>query len=263
MEMNLFNLSIEGEEKQLTPEVNESRVIRNKGIEGSFEKWLCSKFEVSSLLDINLENEVICRQYRALLNKCYLTCKLCKVGFETEYSHCMPILTRNPKVLCVGRSPSKSEALKNQIVHEETMPGHIFDKYLEYMGVSKSEVSLLNCVNCHTKGNRPPDFESVCRCLFYKRFEMYYINRVKVILLMGNDAMKWMYGASHPGVLKVHGMIYRTVLDKSAFDLDIDQEVIVVPVIHPNHLQISPEYRSSVFKILTMVRQILNQMEET
>lgn len=257
----MFHLNIDNEEIELEPKINNSKIIRNYELEGYYEKWLCGKFGVNSIFDLDLDDDKTARRYKAVLNKCYLTCKLCKVGYETEYSHCMPILNRNPKVLCIGRSPSKSEAQKNQIVHEESLPGRIFDKYLEHMGVAKSEVSVLNCVNCHTKGNRPPDFESVCRCLFYKRFEMYYINRVKVILLMGNDAMKWMYGVSHPGVLNTHGMVYKTFLGEDSLGLNLEQEVIVVPVIHPNHLQITTELHQSVFRILSIVRQILNQME--
>ena len=122
-------------------------------------------------------------------------------------------------------------------------------------------MAVLNMVQCHTKGNRPPEFECVKKCCAFKRFEFFYIGRFKIMFLMGNDAIHWLYGRNHPGVLSTQGMVYSTVLRPESFDLGFEQEVIVIPVIHPNHLVMNPEMRDSVSNILKVARQIVNQLD--
>ena len=38
-----------------------------------------------------------------------------------------------------------------------TAVGKLFNSYLSILGLGKSEVSVMNMVNCYTRGNRPPN----------------------------------------------------------------------------------------------------------
>lgn len=252
-----------GEQKvTLIPQDNPASLMRHRVVEDNIERFLCKRgFGCEHITDLDLDVPEVAERYKAILTSMVLNCRSCKLAVETPYSHCAPIYVRNPVAVCVGRSPSKSEALKNQIVDMETPCGRVFDKYLEKLGLSRADVAVLNAVQCHTKGNRPPESECVKKCLAYKRLEFYYINRFKILFLMGNDAVYWLYGRNHPGVLKVQGMVYSTLLRSDSLDLGFEQEVIVIPVVHPNHLVINPELGESVSNILNLASQILKQID--
>ena len=258
----MFEIDTGDKKVMLSPQYNEATVLRHQAAEYNLEKFMCQKgFGVEKLTDINLDDPVMADRYKRILTNMVLACKSCKLSVETEFSHCAPIYVRNPIAVCIGRSPSRAEAKCNQIVASETQCGRVFDQYLHVLGLSRSDVAVLNAVQCHTRGNRPPESECVKKCSAFKKLEFYYINRFKILFLMGNDAVYWLYGRNHPGVLNVQGMVYNTMLRPEFLDLGIEQEVIVIPVVHPNHLVINPELRSSVSNILKVARQIIKQLD--
>ena len=122
--------------------------------------------------------------------------------YETELSPVPPIINEDSFAVFIGRSPNKTEAINNELFPEGTAVGKLFQQYVTTLGLGKSEVSIINMVNCYSRSNRPPEQQSINRCVAYKKFEFELIgDNYKVVFLMGNDACRWVFGLNAPGVM--------------------------------------------------------------
>lgn len=189
-----------------------------------------------------------------IINKLQRGCHNCKLCYETKFSPIPSILNPNSFAVFIGRSPCKTEALVNELYPQGTSLGSLFEQYLSRLGLGKSEVSVINMVNCYTSGNRPPEQQCINKCIAYKRFEFEVIgNSYRVVFLMGNDACRWVFGLNSPGVLSSLGEIY---------EVKEPRPIIFIPIIHPAHLLIQPEYKQDVEKVLKKSREIINKIKK-
>lgn len=190
------------------------------------------------------------REKKVLIEKLIRACHNCGLSGETKYKPVAPILNENSLALFIGRNPCKSEAMENEILPPGTTQGNMFQRYLSLLGLGPSEISVINMCNCYARNNRPPEQQKINKCSAFKRFELELIgNSYKIIFAMGNDALRWLFGLNYPGVISSLGMIMKVQIE--------DREVLIVPIIHPSHLVVAPEYKEDTEKILKRCGEII------
>lgn len=182
-------------------------------------------------------------------------CKNCGLRYDTGYNSIPNILNKDSFAVFIGRNPCKAEAMVNEILSLESKQGQLFKKYLSILGLSESEISILNMACCHGKKNRPPTQTEINRCIGFRKIEMELIGcKYKVIFAMGNDALRWVFGLNAPGVLQSIGDTYTVEID--------GREVVVIPVIHPSHVLIDPSLKEDTVKILKASREIVANLRQ-
>lgn len=191
---------------------------------------------------------------KMVLEKLIRGCKNCSLHYETPFSPIPSIINENCTAVFVGRNPNRTEAQENKLYPEGTNVGNLFEKYLSLLGLSKSEVSVINMANCYAKNNRPPEQEIINKCIAFKKMEMDLIgDSYVVVFLMGNDACRWAFGLNSPGVLSVLGDVYYTQIK--------GRNVAFIPVLHPSHLLIDPSYKNDVYTVLVKSKEIIDKIK--
>lgn len=218
----------------------------NPLLEGQIEDYLMSK--------VPDYNDRSWKEKKVLHEKLIRSCKSCNLCYETAFKAVPPIINRGCFAVFIGRNPSKTEAIHNEMFPEGTSQGNVFRKYLSILGLGQSEVSVLNVAYCTTKGNRPPEQEKINRCIAYKKFELALMgDSFKIIFAMGNDALKWLFGLNSPGVMQSIGDLY-TIHYRG-------RDIVVVPIIHPSHLLMEPELNVDVGKILKKSAELIKDLK--
>ncbi len=212
-------------------------MLQNLLLEGKIKKYLLDHVPDYESKDFE--------QKKMMFKKIIMGCKSCSLCSETEWTPIAPILNKKSEAIFIGRNPSKTEGLRNEVFPTESNVGRMFDQYLSVMGFGRGNVSVMNLVNCVTKQNRPPEQEKINICVSFVTLCLELIDPdYKVIFLMGNDAVRWYYGPNSPGVLKIHGNIR-----------EIDNKIIV-PILHPSHILIEPDYKKDVATVLKLAREV-------
>lgn len=222
-------------------------MYRNFALEKKIDDFLYSK--------IPDFDEKTWEQKKVVYENLVRACKNCGLRYDTAYNSIPNVLNRDSFALFVGRNPCKAEAMVNEVLSEETKQGLLFKKYLSILGLSESEISVLNMACCHGKRNRPPTQTEINRCIGFRKLELDLIgNKYKIIFAMGNDALRWIFGLNAPGVLQSIGDIYTVTIE--------GREVKVVPVIHPSHVLIDPSLKEDTAKILKGCKSIVDELRE-
>lgn len=190
---------------------------------------------------------------KVVLEKLIRACHNCSLRVETDFEPVTPVLNEDCFALFVGRNPCKTEAMENEILPEGSIQGAYFRKYFQMLGLGQSEISVIDMCYCYARRNRPPEQQKMNKCSAFKKFELELIgDKYKIVFAMGNDALRWLFGLNCPGVLQSLGDIYKVVIK--------GRPVLVVPLVHPNHLAIAPEYKEDTEKILKRCREIIKSL---
>ena len=127
--------------------------------------------------------ENIDARWEALEAKCR-ECNKCSLC-ETRTNCVFGTGNRNADLMFVGEAPGEKE-------DESGVPfvgpaGKLFDKYLEYIGVSRDEVYIANILKCRPPQNRDPLPEEQDACIGYLS-EQLAILQPKIIVCLGRVA---------------------------------------------------------------------------
>lgn len=92
------------------------------------------------------------------------------------------------EILLLGRNPGAQELENGVPFFPEAPAGSRLDRFLEQIGVSRSECWITNTCKCYSENNRPPTYPEVMACLPYLRAELDLL-KPKFIICFGNEAM--------------------------------------------------------------------------
>lgn len=222
-------------------------MYRNYAMEDKINKFLLKK--IPSFKDKSWEDKKVI--YENLVR----ACRNCPLWYDTGYNAIPNVLNKDSFALFVGRNPCKAEAMVNEILSSESKQGLLFKKYLSLLGLSESEISILNMACCHGKRNRPPTQSEINTCVGFRDIEMSLIgDKYRIIFAMGNDALRWIFGLNAPGVLQSIGDIYEVEIN--------GRKVVIVPVIHPSHVLIDPSLKDDTVKILKACKPIVDKLRD-
>lgn len=90
----------------------------------------------------------------------------------------------------VGRNPSSVDTPESGTFRKDSNYGNIFDLYLSRLGLSRSEIYLTNSLFCPLPQKRDPRPLERLICGLHKTVEFGFVKRARVILLLGDDALK-------------------------------------------------------------------------
>lgn len=219
----------------------------NPTVENNIEKYIESKLgSFDSMTD-----EDKC----TIISKLQCACKSCDLHYSSNYQNIPAILNPGCKFLFIGRNPNGTEAKENSLFPSGTPQGELFKKYLNALGIGLGEISVINMCNCYAKGNRPPTQEEINKCIAFKKFEMDAISKnVRIIFPMGQDALKWLYGLNHPGVMQCHGDIYLSRFGNN--------DVLVIPILHPSHVMIDKSLAPEVAQWLKRLAEVVKEVRD-
>jgi DNA polymerase len=124
-------------------------------------------------------------------------------------------------LMFVGEAPGASE--DEQGVPFVGRAGKLLDKLLEEIGLSRSEVFVINTLKCRPPGNRDPLPVEIANCEEYLRRQVALIEPT-VICTLGNFSTKLLRG-DPTGITRLHGQPEVLVLGSRA--------VRLYPIYHP------------------------------
>lgn len=105
--------------------------------------------------------------------------------------------------------------------------GEILDSWLELFGLLRIEIIITNIVKCHTLRNRTPSAEECYFCRdkwFIKEIQML---KPKVLVLLGNPAIRAIFGPQMQSATKIHGLVYERIL--------WGHQLKIIPLWHPGY----------------------------
>jgi len=140
-------------------------------------------------------NEEKIKQLKILKQEC-LNCSVCDIckskALEQYDPHVFGCGNINPKLFFVGQNPGRDEIAQRKPFVGRA--GHLLDKYIKYLGLTRKEVYITNIVKGYTPNNRQPELVEIQEC--GKRFlekEIEIINP-KIIVGLGNPVLIYFTG---------------------------------------------------------------------
>lgn len=111
-------------------------------------------------------------------------CSLCSLG-KTKTNTVFGCGNASADLMFVGEAPGEKEDMSG--VPFVGPAGKLFDKYLEYVGLSRDEVYIANILKCRPPRNRDPLPEEAEACMGYLREQVREI-KPKMIVCLGRIA---------------------------------------------------------------------------
>ncbi len=89
---------------------------------------------------------------------------------------------QNADIMFIGEAPGENEDLTG--IPFVGKAGQLFDKYLEYLGISRENVYIANILKCRPPKNRDPQSDEQDACIPYLREQVRLIDP-KLIVCLG------------------------------------------------------------------------------
>ncbi len=154
------------------------------------------------------------------LKDSYKNCQRCPVLCQNRTQVVFGSGNPQAKVLFVGEAPGATEDTKG--IPFCGMSGKILEELLATIQLTRDDIFITNTILCRPPDNRNPEKQEVENCR--DRLDaLIAIMKPTVIVTIGNFATNRILGKT--GVTTIHGKVFPLTLH--------DQEVSVVPVIHP------------------------------
>lgn len=224
--------------------------------------WMSKKVE-NNRMNVNPTVETMTNSYLAshdlffdklnteekikLVLKLEQACKSCPLHFESN-GNIPSVLRPDSKYLFIGRNPSKTEVQAGKLFPSDTPQGAMMDKYLEFLGIGKSECSFINMCNCSSRGNRPVTSDEVSKCSYLTYLAITSLPNIKVIFPLGIDALTSICGVNK-SPMEVLGEVFKTEINGN--------EYVVIPLPHPSQLIVNRELGQDVKSYLTSLRTFI------
>lgn len=187
---------------------------------------------------------------RAVIYKLQKGCKCCDLC-HGKYKPVPSVINEKPFALFIGRAPNETEAQLNELFPRSTQHGQCLEAYLRRLGLQEGECSFVNMAQCWSPGPTNLTQEHVKTCSFYKLMELncMKMDNLKFVFMLGDVAIKWMYGWDAPGLQASFGKVYKDVWS--------GRNVYLVPLWHSSYLILKPELRKDIGKVLSEVAQLI------
>jgi uracil-DNA glycosylase len=125
--------------------------------------------------------------------------------------------------------------------------GKLLDRLLGGIGLSRTDVFVVNVLKCRPPGNRDPHPEEIeaCESHLFRQIELI---RPKVVATLGNFATKLLSGKP-AGITRVHGVAQQVVLGGN--------EVTLYPLFHPAAALYTPSMQTVLEQDFTRIPELL------
>lgn len=161
----------------------------------------------------------------------------------------IPILGEGPqdaKVIWVGRDPGAEEVIQNRPFVGRA--GILLDEIIVALGLSRSEVGVINSKKCAPPGNTPPTLEELESCKHWLKMELGFFNHARVIIPLGNEAMRVLLGQNTPSITS-------SILK---FSKVCETDQYIVPMFHPSFLLRQQDWKQWTFSVaIPKIRKFL------
>lgn len=169
-------------------------------------------------------------------------CHLCPLG-ETRTNLVFGTGNANSPIMFVGEAPGEQEDKSG--IPFVGRAGQLFDKYLEAVGIERSDVYICNILKCRPPKNRDPLPEEQEKCMDHLRDQVRII-KPKLIVCLGRIAAMKLIGEDFH-ISTDHGKWYK----KGNFE--------ICAVYHPSFLLRNPAGKKE--EMLTDMQMIAKRLE--
>jgi uracil-DNA glycosylase family 4 len=145
------------------------------------------------------------------------------------------------RLMFVGEAPGEEEDAKGRPFVGAA--GHLLDKMIVAMGLSRSDVFIANVLKCRPPGNRDPQGPEVAACLPYLRAQIALV-RPEVVCALGRHAAHALLGGTD-SLGRLRGRFH----DFGGTPL--------LATYHPSYLLRTPDDKTKAWKDLQLVMQRL------
>lgn len=170
-------------------------------------------------------------------NEC-TKCELCKTRTNTVFG----CGNRNADIMFIGEAPGEKEDLSGTPFVGRA--GHLFDKYLEAVGIEREDVYIANMLKCRPPKNRDPLPSEQDMCIEYLRDQIRLI-KPKMIVCLGRISAMRLIDPNYKITVQ-HGQWVR----KGNFDM--------TAVFHPSLLLRDPRKKEDM---LTDMKEIKRRLD--
>jgi len=118
-------------------------------------------------------------------------CGICSACLDRLCSPLCPEGRFDSKFAMVFRNPLSVDTPYTGYMRADCDFGQVFQLYLKILGIAKTELYMTGALFCPVPDDRIPTIEEnrLCGCV-YKEKEISRLNNVRIIFLMGEDALK-------------------------------------------------------------------------
>lgn len=117
--------------------------------------------------------------WEELENACK-NCTACPLG-ETKTNTVFGCGNRNADIMFIGEAPGESEDLSG--IPFVGRAGQLFDKYLEAVGIPRSDVYIANMLKCRPPKNRDPKPDEQDNCIYFLREQLKLVDPKMIVCL--------------------------------------------------------------------------------
>jgi DNA polymerase len=168
-------------------------------------------------------------------------CTKCEELAETRRQTVFGVGNPQPRLVFFGEAPGADEDRQGEPFVGEA--GQLLDRMIQAMGLSRSDVYILNTIKCRPPRNRTPADAELANCRHFYRRQL-AILRPEVICCLGAVAAKELLG-TRQGITSLRGK-WKTF-----------GEAQVMCTYHPAYLLRKPEAKRLVWEDLQEVMRIL------
>ncbi len=187
------------------------------------------------------ENMVENEKWTELEHACE-SCDRCPLG-ATKTNTVFGVGNRDAKLMFIGEAPGESEDLSG--IPFVGAAGKLFDKYLEAVGIERSDVYIANILKCRPPKNRDPLDSEKDACIDYLREQVRLISPEIIVCLGRISAMNIIKPDFK--ITKEHGIWFK----KGRFK--------IMAVYHPSALLRDPSKREEMLKDMIEIARAYNK----
>ncbi len=177
------------------------------------------------------------------LKKCE-GCTICPL-YKTKTNTVFGTGNENARLMFVGEAPGEKEDLSG--IPFVGPAGKLFDKYLEYVGLSREEVYIANILKCRPPKNRDPLPEESDACMVYLREQVTSI-KPEIIVCLGRIAATKLIKPDFK-ITAQHGKWF----DKKGFKM--------CAVYHPSALLRDTSKKADMLRDMKMIKAVYDSIK--
>ncbi len=167
-------------------------------------------------------------------------CGLCATRKQTVPGEGNP----TPAVVFIGEVPDQEDDDSGRPFMGAA--GQLLDRMITAMGLSRSEVFLLNAIKCRPPGNRGPEADEIAACHPFLMAQLAVL-RPQVICTLGTVPLRALFGADTPAINRVRGQRRDW------------QGIPVIPTFHPSYLLRNESGKKPAWEDLKAVLALLGR----
>lgn len=117
-------------------------------------------------------------------------CKRCSAHLDRPSMPLLPEGNHESRFVFVLRNPLSIDTPLSGYMRSDSNYGQVFQLYLKALGIQRAEAYVTGTIFCPIPDSRFPMSEerSICQC--FKEIEFGFLRNVRIIFLMGEDAIK-------------------------------------------------------------------------